>query len=401
MVDMRTRTRSSSSDVVDSIALKYRNGNLRGSVTTQHTPIINEELMHDVVTADFKGLCRRGEVINSPMNQLKTVITDEPAYADFDATSYYNVNWRYEGYRLSAEPPLSVLPVLDINVESLVQQASVKAKSRIENTDVNILATLWESGESLNLMVSLLWRVYKIAKAVKRFDLKYLRKEISFKELQDRYMEARYGLRPMYYDARGLIKAISNEPRPERQTFRATARDSDSSTFSGEVEDTQEGLVWTWSGTVKREVVVRAGVLCHLEPTSILDRFGVSDVAEAAWDIIPFSFIVDWFLDVGSLIAAWTPEKGVQELASWVVVTDTTQISNVTHARLSSYWRSGSMTNDTNGVYNSVVVSKSRTPSITLGVLPTINVRLNPLKLLDLGIILNKMRKHQRVPVQS
>jgi hypothetical protein len=46
--------------------------------------------------------------------------------------------------------------------------------------------------------------------------------------------------------------------------------------------------------------------------------FSLRDLPSAAWEILPWSFVVDWFSNVGQLISAVTANCSNEFLAEWV-----------------------------------------------------------------------------------
>jgi hypothetical protein len=42
----------------------------------------------------------------------------------------------------------------------------------------------------------------------------------------------------------------------------------------------------------------------------------------AAWELIPFSFVADWFVNIGPYVRAITPKVGVHSLGSWTTTKD-------------------------------------------------------------------------------
>jgi len=225
---------------------------------------------------------------------------------------------------------------------------------------------------------------------VRKADIRYLKRELTFKELSSRYMEARYALRPLVYDAAGVCEAWNKSTTNgyQRQTFRGYASDV------YEVSDTFTSKSW-WQATrtVKRTgtitVHARAGVLTDVE-VSKLAVWGADAIIDAGWELLPFSFIVDWFWNVGKTVSSWMPRMGVRKLTSWVTVksvatmiNELESVSNLPNvpawdADSAFYW---------SGVKTRLETRVTRTPNPSREIMPHLNVRLDNLKLLDLTLI--------------
>lgn len=380
-----------------------------GVIHTGNTvPDTFTSVMTDVVTPNFKARIKKGEIINNPASlEEKTFI--RPRVTPFNRYRVYITGYRdggplysgnfYEGDQAMDESYLGdylghsegVGEAIDIAIARAVTSAHANASS----TEFQSLVFAAESCKSVHAMSSILYRVFKIAKAVKRLDGKYLKSQISKKELQNRYMELRYAIRPLVYDARDIVAAVGKTKRYNKTRF--TARGFER--VHDENSDTITLHPWsTWEHKVNRtthlEVNIRAGILCDVD-ISPMNIWGVDQPLETLWEITPFSFIIDWFINVGDTLAAWTPDAGVTQLASWVTVE-----TNITQTN-----RSGSCTNinpsgrdyianffNWGGSKAAVSRKISRTINPPLSAYPRVSLRLDVLKLVDLGIILKRFR---------
>lgn len=357
--------------------------------------------MHDVVTPRFRQRVAKGEIINNPMLQkMQTVIDGQILH------SYSWDNFSSDGKLVSGvvrEGPsrwassLSLdwerHPTPYINTESISAQAVSQAHANCDLSEAAILATVGELSETVKGLAQILRRCYAIFRAVRKLDVKALKGQIAPQELADRYMEYRYALRPLYYDVQQLTSAFkTNHTIGSRQTFRGYAEDSvdDSGTYTREYDYKTHTVSWT----CKRKFTARAGVLCCITDDSKDLVFGARNIPQSIWELIPFSFIVDWFWNVGDIVSSFSPKVGLDELASWVVTTDVTSFT--ANVSLSDYENPSGTTKwyvGGSGDYTSDEVVKTRVVNPARGMLPRLNVRLDPLKLLDLHIILNNMRK--------
>jgi hypothetical protein len=203
---------------------------------------------------------------------------------------------------------------------------------------------------------------------------------------------------------KGYAAAFSYETGAalDRLTFRGHESDSKS------VGDTIESPNGTWfDGArrffIERETVVnldvRSGVLTQLETDSKLPAWGFTEVLESAWELVPYSFIIDWFLNVGNTIAAFTPDYGLRALASWTVAT-TSVVKTFRIAGSSADMPTATSTLDplehtnfvTGGELRDITITKERIPNPSRSLLPRVNLRLSTAKLLDLLVIAKNLR---------
>lgn len=357
-----------------------------------YTPRSWVKTMTDVVTENFYKKRAQGAIINNPMLSSTVELTCTPSAYSRCFCGIVNGVWtgtKYEG----VNRPTSALcggwmDEPDVGKDSLIDQAVTDSFAKINLSEAQILNTLAEADKSVISLVAILQRVLRIAKYVKKLQVKALLGEIKPKALAERYMEIRYALRPLMYDARQITAAVACEAKKaDRFTFRGfksrTSSDDDSITAS-----TDTNTVWRANRHAERTVEVRSGVLCKIEALSKLNTWGVDQPIETIWEITPFSFIFDWFWNTGKIIASWTPEMGIRTLASWYVVSDSTYYENCCCGSTNDTSIQDAINYlDLSCSMSQLSVVKERVADPSRSFLPRFNLRLDALKLLDLAII--------------
>lgn len=384
----------------------YHWSTVSGSQTWK-TPM-EQVVMNDVVTPNYKARSAAGEIINSPMDKLITTTTyPVPAtYWRSSVVEYTDKNGRkrWEGQEWIGKwamtedqlgPYLEVTNFPEIKAEeiSLRNQAVSKAHADASSAEISALMVLGEGRKTVDSVMSILWRAFRIIKAVKNLDVKFLKKQISAKELSDRYMEARYALRPLMYDVEGATKAW--QKAVPRLIERHTARG-----FTAKQFDRHDYITLSYPGNfackIKRtchaSVGHRAGVLCDVE-LSRLTIWGVDTVFETALELVPFSFIINWFWNIADTLGSFTPKAGVRTLASWVTSSTVTSYTNEL-VDIWNIWPTPSLdqTFEWSGKKNITFLHKTRHVDPTRMKMPQFNVNIDTFKLLDLAKILSNFR---------
>jgi len=406
------------------------------TVTGNQSSEYHYESMEDVETANFYKIRANGGIVNSPM--VKTVIVSEslPALINQGYTGWsygcvpdpfwynsynYSRSGTFDPVKFFTDKGIEYfIPNDDQNdVERLKSLAITDAWARIGHHEVMTLVSGAELGKTVDGITGLLKKVLRITTSVKRKDLKGfrnsmgdLKRDVSFDDLSDIYMQARYGLRPLYYELRGLLKAMKTDlslPGGNRFTFRGHS--SDSFTGSSESEHLIASSSFNYQAyvtlykTMSLDTNVRAGVLTELDQLTANKLGGVSLIAESAFELVPYSFIAGWFCNVAQLISSWAPNMGSRTLASWVTVDETmTQSTTVGGTRIVYNPTSSKKATDAyyniTGQFSKTTYVKSRTPEPSRPILPVFRLNLDPLKLLDLGFIGRGLLKNAKYAKQ-
>lgn len=134
----------------------------------------------------------------------------------------------------------------------------------------------------------------------------------------DLWLEGRYGWRPFVYDVMSWFDARST-PKHERYTARKRIKRSATwTTYRDFGYSVNLGMVRLRSDH-QLSVVFRAGQLAEysLRIDGYAQSFGLYDVAGAAWDLIPYSFVYDWFCNLGDVLKSLQAYVLVEDRIGW------------------------------------------------------------------------------------
>lgn len=357
----------------------------------------------DVVTPGFTRIVRSGGIVNNNYSMTyDKEIRASPAtlvreYTYKSGSAYWGTKWNGPLPMTDAELGSYLLrPDVDggtvsAQIQSLIDQAVTQAHANASSSEMQALVAAAEAQKTVQSIESIMRRAFKVLRKARKLDFASLSKELSPSELKDRYMELRYALRPLMYDADNTMKALATSGA--LHNTRRVARGYANGTWS------KQDTIYTYPTsdiirTINREISIavdiRAGVLCDVN-LSLPSVWGIDQVATSAWELVPFSFVADWFVDVGNKLAAFSPNAGVRKLASWVTVTETTSHVN---SYVSSACTLGSWTTNTEtwgGTKQHITVHKYRQVNPSLDLLPNVTVRLNTFKILDLAAMISNL----------
>lgn len=147
------------------------------------------------------------------------------------------------------------------------------------------------------------------------------------------WLEMRYGWLPAMADTVTVIGMIHESINNAVGKFRVARGDGDRVSQS----DSYSGHVGCWLSEVIEPVAtiqhsylgrVSAGVVYRCKPVSRAQEvFGdlgldLSSVPSTLWELIPASFVLDWYVNVGTWIRAVTPRPGITPLANWITTVE-------------------------------------------------------------------------------
>lgn len=130
----------------------------------------------------------------------------------------------------------------------------------------------------------------------------------------DNWLELQYGWKPLLMDVHGAVQALAERDYHEHLiTAKGVCRIPwNESLFTG---GEYPCLLETkgWEGTF-----VRLDACLADEQLDRVRNLGLSNPLEITWEVVPFSFIVDWFLPIGDAISALDYALGLRFLSGSV-----------------------------------------------------------------------------------
>lgn len=341
-----------------------------GSTYQQNTyEHVDHELV-DTMTGwnipDFHRRMRAGELL--PHTPWRKLSLEGHASGTYDITlsrgeetdRYYSETFYnpYDGkWRVTEADLESYLP--STSNDMLVQEAA----SRIYSSGHDTLTFLAELVELRSLFVNT---------ARKLLTLSFPR---NWRELSNDWLAGRYGWRVLFYDIMSLNEALRglNDKRRTRFSEQAGHHYTDSQTSVYQNEFGAYHYERTVHDYVK--VSLRGSVTADAEIPAF--QF---NLLQSGWELIPFSFVIDWFYGIGKAIAAasfLSCQTAFSASSGYRVELTRTFEGRITEGK--STFISGTF--DTGGVTEAVL--EVRTPC-RIPTHPHWRARLNPAKIIDM-----------------
>lgn len=179
--------------------------------------------------------------------------------------------------------------------------------------DLLLLVTAVEAKETVQMIrfvfVRLFTSLLKVYKHAKRLNLK-----ATFDDLADIWLEYRYGWRPLIGELTTLHDWFTSEPGGRVMSSHGNAISKDAVTHSFEdilVRSNGCSFVFDINCTFQKPTIKTGFTMVNRENSrndSMLAQLGldVESLLSTAWELIPFSFVVDMFLNIGTLLSTNT-----------------------------------------------------------------------------------------------
>lgn len=267
---------------------------------------------------------------------------------------------------VSPSPSRLVLPrrmVSDSDISSLMTEVSTSVLSKRGRGNANVLESIAQADQALALLPGSARTLRSLANST-------LQKKYSSaaSALAGLYLAYRYGVVPLVNDVAAVSKALNITPEKLRETSRATGR-----VFNSGVLTRTHGIggaIQCISNAACGDTVLARAMSLDEFSASALSELGVTtkNFFTLPWELVPWSFVLDWVVNVGDLLGSIAPSPGYKQLGSCLVLERHTVTSYVPVQTVAS---SGySVLSPMTGGFESSVRTKSRgalsTPGLTI-----------------------------------
>lgn len=174
--------------------------------------------------------------------------------------------------------------------------------NKVANDFPNFGIMIGEGKETLNTMQQLLLKGIRLVKALKKLDTRRLKKELEIdpKSLSSAWLTFIYGVAPVIGDIDDINTLISRQAADYRTYTRAPFATKNETYVVGSLTSTFQSILNIVTRYTHKFGVIMDGELSLFQA---LGKGNLLNPASVAYDIIPFSFMVDWLYDLGSFLA--------------------------------------------------------------------------------------------------
>lgn len=202
----------------------------------------------------------------------------------------------------------------------LLNEAKISALNAAADIHVNIPVAIAEGRKTVNQIYDTAQRIEKAYRAFRKGRYKAVARylHLSPKTVHKTWLEYKYGWTPLLMDVKGSVEAFAQSQFGRPITFTVAKRASSGVKTSDWSNPNSYGFAGSGkcldSGHSESHREVRVKMIFEVvNPLlSTAQQLGITNPATVAWELVPFSFVFDWFIHVGDYLNALTALHGLQ-----------------------------------------------------------------------------------------
>lgn len=205
------------------------------------------------------------------------------------------------------------------NAKTLRNQALSKSYEKfvgkMKEHEAQLGANLAERKEAVSMIANRAGQLLGLARDIRSGNYRSLRRKSrrglsklnSKKTLSELWLEFHFGWEPLIGDIFSAVDVLQS-PFPYGEPVKSASTMSDSQKESV----TESSRSWRRTDDISQSVTVRHQGSLFIENPMLwnANRLGLVNPASVAWEVVPFSFVVDWFSNVGQVLGSSTDFLG-------------------------------------------------------------------------------------------
>jgi hypothetical protein len=207
---------------------------------------------------------------------------------------------------------IAKIPTVSTEKNALI----INALSRASEMHINLPVAFAEASRTSNMILDRAKRLADSYRAFRRGDLRKVARILNLnpRTAHKNWLEYKYGWMPLLMDVKGGAEAIAQARVRRPQRFRVSSK------ASRETKDDMVSITSSVGGSqnvhnLTTEFTRQLRCQIDLEVTNphlaSAQQLGLTNPALIAWELVPFSFVADWFISVGDYLKATTALQGL------------------------------------------------------------------------------------------
>lgn len=201
---------------------------------------------------------------------------------------------------------------------SLINEALIECRSNLKDMSVDLGTAFGERNQTARMIGDTARRLARTVRELRRGRIRNAMRELGLSSKRgaprgsnwtQNWLELQYGWKPLLSDVYGACDALSKR---DKEAWMVTAKGSASRKPIASYHHRVPGASW-YDSTARCELgcFVRADA-CPSKSFSSLASVGVLNPLNVLWELVPYSFVVDWFLPIGSWLSSLDATVGFE-----------------------------------------------------------------------------------------
>lgn len=225
----------------------------------------------------------------------------------------------------AAVEPMSLLETYASEIDDLSHLALNRHFKKLQNQKIDLATETAQAMQTVNMIADIAKRLATAFLALKKLDVVKAFQALfptSRKELANDYLVYQYGIKPLLGDIVGAAEHLAEyvlRARPVKSNGHAQK------TFT--FEEPLVSISTTGFTRVKQKITtvkirVKYGSVFQISDDLARQaaQLGVTNPANVVWELVPFSFVADWFLPIGDFLSSLTSLNGLTIKESYKTV---------------------------------------------------------------------------------
>lgn len=202
------------------------------------------------------------------------------------------------------------------NDEGLANAALIAVRLKLKSTDINLGVAFGERKATARLLGDTATRLARSVRSLRRGEIRNAMNQLGISSskreprgsnVPQKWLELQYGWKPLLSDVYGAATALENRPKGDwRVTAKATRSLKKEYTYTFPVYpgfgSSASPIAGVIRARVDKSVFARIDALPQNEAAISLASLGVTNPLVVVWELVPWSFVVDWALPIGNYL---------------------------------------------------------------------------------------------------
>lgn len=216
--------------------------------------------------------------------------------------------------------PATLLTKYASDIDEINNVALSRHYQKLKNQKVDLATELSQAMLTVNMIADLSKRLVSVLLSLRKLDLvgAFLKLfPTSRKEAANDFLVWQYGIKPLISDINGAAEHLAeylSKMQPVKSNGHAKR------TVNTSVDSVVNGLQTnvTRSTTIRVKYGSSFGISDDVERQ--VSQLGFTNPAQVLWELVPYSFVVDWFLPIGNFMESLSALKGLNLIESYKTV---------------------------------------------------------------------------------